>query len=82
MTSLSISQARADLADVISRAQKKPITISKHGKPIAILINPSLYQAMLESVDELEDISAFDKSMADTAPSIPWERVKRDLGLL
>ncbi|MEI6219736.1 MAG: type II toxin-antitoxin system Phd/YefM family antitoxin [Actinomycetes bacterium] len=82
MTSLSISQARADLADVISRAQKKPITISKHGKPIAILINPSLYQAMLESVEELEDIEAFDQSMADTSPSIPWERVKKDLGLL
>jgi prevent-host-death family protein len=82
MSSLSISEARAGLAEVIARAQKRPVTISKHGKPIAILINPSLYQELIEADEELKDIELFDESMADSSPSIPWESIKKDLGLI
>ncbi len=82
MSSLSISEARAELSDAISRAQKKPVTISKHGKPVAVLINPSLYEKFIESMEELEDIEAFDKAMSSDEPFIPWEQAKRDLGLL
>ncbi|MDP1711219.1 MAG: type II toxin-antitoxin system Phd/YefM family antitoxin [Candidatus Nanopelagicaceae bacterium] len=82
MSDLSISDARADLAQAITRAKKNPVTILRHGKPVAILINPSLFERFVESIEELEDIAAFDEAMSDKDPTIPWEQVKRDLGLL
>lgn len=82
MSDLSISDARADLAKAINRAKKNPVTILRHGKPIAILINPSLFERFVESIEELEDIAAFDEALSDKDPTIPWEQVKKDLGLL
>jgi prevent-host-death family protein len=82
MPNLSISDARADLASVVTRAKKGPVTISRHGKPIAVLINPSLFEKFVESIEELEDIAAFDEAMSDKDPTVPWEQVKKDLGLL
>ena len=81
MSDLSISDARADLAKAVLRAKKKPVTISRHGKPVAVLINPSLFEKFVESIEELEDIAAFDEAMFDQDPMIPWEQVKKDLGL-
>jgi hypothetical protein len=36
---------------------------------------------MLEAMEEIEDLTAYDEAMADPSPSIPWEQVKRDLGI-
>ena len=82
MSDLSISDARADLAKAVARANKNPVTILRHGKPIAVLINPSLFEKFIESIEELEDIAAFDEAMSDKDPTIPWEQVKKDLGIL
>lgn len=82
MSDLSISDARADLAKAITRAKKNPVTILRHGKPVAMLINPSLFERFVESIEELEDIAAFDEAVSDKDPTIPWEQVKKDLGLL
>jgi prevent-host-death family protein len=79
---MSISDARAELSKAVSRAEKKPVTISRHGKPIAVLINPSLFEKFVNSMEELEDITAFDEATSGSDPSIPWEQVKKDLGIL
>lgn len=82
MSELSISDARAELSHAITRAKKRPVTILRHGKPIAVLITPSLYEKFVESMEELEDIADFDKATGDNDPAIPWDIVKKDLGLL
>jgi hypothetical protein len=37
---------------------------------------------MLEAMEELEDIEAFDEAVASNETPIPWDEVKKDLGLL
>lgn len=81
MDDLGIAQAREGLASAISAAEKKPVRITKHGKPVAVLINPSMYQSFVEAMEELEDIAAFDHAMEDESPNIPWEQVRKDLSL-
>ena len=82
MTEISISEARADLASVIRRIKKKPITITNHGEAAAIMVSPSLFEEMLEAMEDLEDILDYDKAKAESGRSIPWELVKKDLGLV
>ena len=81
MDDLGIAEAREGLASAITAAQKKPVRITKHGKPVAVLVNPSLYQTFIEAMEELEDIASFDLALADDSSNIPWEQVKKDLSL-
>ena len=38
MSELSISDARAELSYAIAQAEKKPVTIVRHGKPVARIV--------------------------------------------
>lgn len=81
MSELSVTDARAELPAAIKKSQKSPVHILKHGEPVAVLISPTLYQEMLEAMEELDDIAAYDEAKASGGAPIPWEQVKRDLGL-
>ncbi len=81
MSELSVSDARAELPAAIKKSQKSPVHILKHGEPVAVLISPNLYREMLDAMEELEDIEALDQALAIKGESIPWEDVKKELGL-
>ena len=81
MSELSVSDARAELPSAIKKSQKSPVHILKHGEPVAVLISPNLYREMLDAMEELEDIEALDQALAIKGESIPWEDVKKELGL-
>ena len=80
MTTFTISQLRADISHAVSSSKKAPVEISKHGEPIAFLVSASMYEKMVEAMEELEDIADFDKATAGADNSIPWEKVKKELG--
>jgi prevent-host-death family protein len=82
MQTLTISELRADISRAVSSTKKAPVEISKHGEPVAFLVSPSMYERMIKAMEELEDISDFDEAMAGPDESIPWEKVKKDLGLI
>ena len=82
MSELSVTDARAELPAAIKKSHKSPVHILKHGEPVAVLISPTLYQEMLEAMEELEDIEAFDQAMLSKEKLIPWDSVKKELGLL
>ena len=82
MSELSVTDARAELPAAIKKSQKSPVHILKHGEPVAVLISPALYLEMLEAMEELEDIEAFDQAVLSNEKLIPWESVKKELGLL
>jgi prevent-host-death family protein len=82
MSELSVTDARAELPAAIKKSQKSPVHILRHGEPVAVLISPTLYQEMLEAMEELEDIEAFDQALLSNEKLIPWDSVKKELGLL
>ena len=81
MKEFSVSDARQDLPSLIDKSKKEPIVINRHGKPESVLISVEQYKEFLEAVEELDDIVAAEESLRDPGPNIPWEKVKKDLGL-
>ncbi len=81
MSELSVTDARSQFPSVISDAANEPVRITRHGKDVAIVINPSLYETLMAAQEELEDLAAFDEAQLETAPNIPWEQVHKDLNL-
>ena len=51
-------------------------------RPLGILISFDLYQAFQDALEELENLAAAEEALRDPSPNLPWDEVKRDLGLL
>jgi len=81
MKTFPLSDARRDLPTLVDRAEKEPILITRHGMEAAVLISPSRYEEMLEAMEELEDIAAYDAAKARGENSVPWSEARKALGL-
>lgn len=80
MDTFSVAHAREHLADVLSQSQERAVVIERRGQPAAVVISPQQYETMLDALEDAEDLAAFDESLAEEGPSVPWEQVKADLG--
>ena len=56
--------------------------ITRHGEDAAVMISPSLYEEMIEAMEELEDIAAYDAAKARKEDSVLWQDARKDLGLV
>ncbi len=86
MTELSVTEARARLADVVdaARVRHDPIYLTRRGQRIAAVIDAEDLDRLIAAAEDLADIEAAraarDEMAAGEAP-IPWEQVKADLGM-
>ncbi len=81
---LSVTDARERFSEVVETAEREPVFLTKHGRRQAVVLSAAQYDRMLELVEDAEDLAAADDAMAAVLagePTIPWEDVKRDLGL-
>ncbi len=44
------------------------------------MVSPERYEEMMDALEEIEDVAAFDAAIAEEGPNIPWEEAKADLG--
>jgi antitoxin Phd len=80
MATMAISEARERLAEAVETAHTEAVFLERYGQPAAVLVSPERYEEMMEALEDAEDVAAFDSSMAEEGPNIPWEQVKADLG--
>jgi len=81
---IDTSVARDSLSDTLNRVLygKERIVIRRHGKDVAALVS----MEDLRLLDEIEDMMDLEDARAALAEAeekgtIPWEKVKEDLGL-
>jgi prevent-host-death family protein len=82
MSTWSVTAARENFSEAITASAVEAVFIEKHGERAAVLISPARYEQLMEALEEIEDAEAIRRSLADPNPNIPWDVVKRDLGLL
>lgn len=80
MSTINITDARSHLPELIEKAESEPVFIERRGHRAAVLLSPQRYEQMLDALEEVEDIAAFDVAMAEEGENIPWVQVKADLG--
>jgi antitoxin Phd len=80
MVTMSVSAAREQLAEAVERAGREAVVIERYGRAAAVMISPACYEELMDALEEVEDIAAFDEAMAEEGRNIPWEQVKADLG--
>jgi PHD/YefM family antitoxin component YafN of YafNO toxin-antitoxin module len=64
---------------------REPVYLTRRNRAVAAIIDADQLNKLIEDSDELADIRAVDAAWEETArlgeTPIPWEDVKRDLGL-
>jgi prevent-host-death family protein len=85
--SLSVSDARGQLAEIINRAKTyhEPVFLSRHGRRVAAVIDADDLDRLIELAEDMADIRAAQESRDELkrtrAEPTPWDQVKADLGL-
>lgn len=80
--SLPASEARARFSELLNAVSVRGdrIILERHGKPVAALI-PILDLEMLQDFEDKIDIALVDEALAEGGEPIPWEDVKRRIGI-
>jgi prevent-host-death family protein len=81
---VSVSEARQSFADLVNRVayRNERVLVTRHGRPIAAIV-PMEQVEFLERAEDAYDLLMAEEARKelDHSPAIPWEQVKRDLGL-
>ena len=82
MTSVTMAEARDELAELVNRATYggERVILTRRGKPVAALISAEDL-AFFEELEDADDVRAAEAALAEGGEPIPWEQVKRDLGI-
>lgn len=81
MRTITVSEARQELAETIATAQHEPVGLTKHNEVVAVVVGSVLFERLAQALEEFEDIRAIEAVRAAALPNLPWEEVKRELGL-
>jgi prevent-host-death family protein len=80
MATIPVSEARDKLSEAVETAQSEAVFLERYGQPAAVLVSPARYDELMEALEDLEDVAAFDSAMAEEGEDLPWDQVKADLG--
>jgi prevent-host-death family protein len=79
-TKLTASVARQKFSDILNRAAygRERVLVHRGKKPIAAIMPIEDYE-FLESLEDRIDVEEAKKRLNE--PTIPWSKIKKDLGL-
>ncbi len=83
MIHLTTSEARQDFSKVIRGVKKgKRFLLSRHNKGVAAIVSVEDL-AILQEIEDRRDVLASDAALEDAEKNgtVPWEKIKADLGL-
>ena len=82
MGEVAVSEARNRLAEVIDEARRsgEPISVTRRGHRVAVILDSDAYDRLIDSADDVEDRRELDRARADD-DYVPWDEVKAALGL-
>ena len=86
MTHKSVAEIRDKLSENLESVETtgEPVAIESDGRTVAVIVSVedfALLQRLREEDEDRADNAAADAALAEPGESIPWEKIKADLGL-
>lgn len=70
---VSVSDLKRNPAAVIAAASEQQVAILNRNRPVAYVISPEAWEALLDALEELEDIKLVGERMEEIDSAIPVE---------
>ena len=82
MTGYNITDAREHLSVIFSKVyhQHEPVILSRYGREEVVVIDRETWDR-LRGLEDAADIKAADRAMSEKGENIPYEQVRKELGL-
>ena len=82
MTRLTASQLREDMATAINKVAfgRERIVLQRNNKDVAALV-PMEDLTLLRELEDRADLEEIKKALAQPGSNIPWEDIKKKLGI-
>lgn len=87
MTEMSLTEARARLADVVDEARvaHDPVFLTRRGRQVAAVIDADDLRRLIEAAEDLADIQAAQEARVEMAaagePAVSLDELKAELGM-
>lgn len=87
---IAMAEARKQLPKLADALEKHPeigaVKITRHGKPVLAVLSWDLYESVVETMEIMSDpelMAAFRQGVKEMeeGKGIPWEQVRKELGL-
>lgn len=72
-----ISEAKAKLAELARESDDHDVVLTRHGRPVAVIMSAARHAEIMETLDDQEDRLAVHES---DDVKVPWETVRAELG--
>ena len=78
---VSVTEVKTRWGEVVKRARRKPVAITRNGKPQAVLISAAKYARLMEEMYERIEHEKDVQSILDADPkdAIPYEEIRANL---
>ena len=80
----TVTKLRSELASLLESLKEGPLLVLSHSKPAAVLIEPELFESLLERVEYLEDLldgrQAIAEYLEDPTVALDAEEVFERIG--
>lgn len=63
------------LDEMLQNAQHADTHLRHEGKVVGVVVNIDRYHLLLDALEEIEDLRAFDEAMAEPGENIPWNEL-------
>jgi PHD/YefM family antitoxin component YafN of YafNO toxin-antitoxin module len=73
--------AQAPAFERSGEAEQVRYIVNESGEREAVILSAQLYEKLLDRLEELDDVRAYDEAKHDTGELSPWEQVKAEVGL-
>lgn len=82
MSDMTVSEAREDFGRTVDRVhhRRERVCITKHGRPVVALV-PIEDLELLALIEDRLDIEAAREALAESGERIPYELLRKELGL-
>jgi antitoxin (DNA-binding transcriptional repressor) of toxin-antitoxin stability system len=85
MVTLTVSQARASLPELLTRVEDgEEVTITRHGRPVAVLVRPDVMRSranvIIEDAGRVHELLAAAGSELPTEHGLTLERAEQLIG--
>ncbi|MFV2045144.1 MAG: type II toxin-antitoxin system Phd/YefM family antitoxin [Anaerolineales bacterium] len=80
----TVTELRAELSSFLESLKEGPLLVLSHSRPAAVVLEPEMYEALLEKIELLEDIldgrRVIAEYMEDTSVVVDAEEVFERFG--